>query len=55
VIKLLLKPIFKLTDIFLLVVNNISCILFALLKFRDNWFALNHLFKVNRDYMNFFF
>ena len=42
-IKLLLKPIFKLTDIFLLVVK---CTYFVLLKFRDNWFAVSHLFKV---------
>jgi hypothetical protein len=36
-------PIFKLIDIFLLVVK---CTWFVLLKFRDNWFAPNHLFKV---------
>jgi len=43
VIKLLLKPIFKLTYTFLLVVK---CTQFVLLKFKDNWFALSHLFKV---------
>ena len=41
--KLLLKPIFKLTDIFLLVVK---CMQFVLLQFKDNWFALSQLFKV---------
>jgi len=51
VIKLLLNPIFKLTDIFLLVVK---CIKFVLLKFRDNWCALKHLFKVNKDHVNVF-
>ena len=44
-IKLLLMPIFKLTDIFLLV---IKCTQFVLLKFKDNWFALNHLFKAEK-------
>jgi len=43
VIKVLLKPIFKLTDIFLL---DVKCTLFVLLKFKDKWFALSHLFKV---------
>ena len=37
VIKLLLKPTFKFTDLFLLVVN---CIYFVLLKFKDNMFVL---------------
>jgi len=36
VIKLLLEPIFMLTDILLLVVK---CRSFVLLKFRDNWFG----------------
>ena len=39
----MLKPIFKLTDIFLL---DVKCTLFVLLKFKDKWFALSHLFKV---------
>jgi hypothetical protein len=34
---------FKLTDILLSVVK---CTQFVLLKFKDNWFALSHLFKV---------
>ena len=42
-IKLLLKPVFKLTVIFLLVGK---CKEFVLLKFRDNWLALSHLFRV---------
>jgi hypothetical protein len=42
-IKLLLKPIFKLTTIFLVVVN---CTKFVLLKFKNNSFAPSHLFKV---------
>jgi hypothetical protein len=45
VIKLLLKPIFKLTDTFFLVVK---CIQYVLLKFKDNLFALSHLFKVEK-------
>jgi hypothetical protein len=43
VIKLLLKSIFKITDIFLLVVKYTQ---FVLLKFKDSSFALSHLFKV---------
>ena len=42
-IKVLLNLIFNVTDIFLIVVK---CTSYALLKFKDNWFALSHLFKV---------
>ena len=49
-IKLFLKHIFTLTVIFLLVVK---CIQFVLLKYRDNWFALNHLLQVTNTMWTF--
>ena len=45
VISLLLKPIFKFTVIFLLVAK---CTNFVLLKFKDNSFAISHLFNVSK-------
>src|SRR5215510_2372910 len=50
VISLLLKPIFKFTVIFLLVVK---CTKFVLLKFKDNSFAISHLFKVSKTLLIF--
>ena len=45
-----LKPIFKFTVIFLLVAK---CTNFVLLKFKDNSFAISHLFKVSKTLLMF--
>jgi len=50
VIRLLLKPIFKFTAIFLLVVK---CTNLVLLKFNDSSFAISQLFKVSKTLLMF--